>query len=230
MFIAIDGAVKAPGTDKCLSVGCALFPEETGSDFYRVICEPTQSTSQRGETNGLLLALQYAVDKATYGDDVLILTDSEYLFKTIEQDWCRKWRDADWISGTGEPPKNQDLWAKIVVLLDILDAKGIEYSMLWTKGHIFNYPNSKINQAMKSDATGAQLYSNISTMLNVANCLDRAVERFNEARLKHDFPKLPVTLAQEYIIANATVDAIAVYCANILKAHRDALASDDINN
>ena len=80
---------------------------------------------------------------------------------------------------------------------------------------------------MEADATGATLMSSIATMMSVATQRERAVEAFNTVRAEHSYPPLPAEIAAEYILYNTTVDAIAVYCANILKAHADAQSDDN---
>lgn len=225
MIVAIDGAVKAPCTPECLSVGCALFPEN--ETLYKVKCESKGSTSQRGEINGLILALDEAIEQNLEDDVLLILTDSEYLYNTVMGEWVQKWEAAGWISASGAPPKNMDMWKEILTKLSILTSRNVEVTMIWTKGHLYRYPAKQATRCMEADATGATLMSSIATMLSVATQRERAVEAFNIIRAEHSYPPLPVDIAAEYILYNTTVDAIAVYCANILKAHADAQSDDN---
>lgn len=224
MFVAIDGAVKKPGTAECLSVGCALFVDGLTSteNLYKILCEPYGSTSQRGEINGLKLALTEAVNAEMHDDVLIILTDSQYLHDTVMNEWVQKWAAAGWISASGEPPKNVDQWKDIYDLLNKLSDKNVEVTMVWTKGHLYTYPAGQITRCMQHDATGATLMNSINTMLGVATQRDRAVEAFNSYRAEHALPPLPANIAADYILYNCTVDGIAVYCANLLKAHADA--------
>ena len=233
MIVAIDGAVKAPGKPECLSVGCALFPEL--DPLYKVKCEPKGSTSQRGEINGLILALDEALERKVQDDILLIVTDSEYLYNTVMGEWVQKWAAAGWIAANGEEPKNADQWKEILTKLSMLAANNVEVSMLWTKGHLYRYPAGQATRCMQSDASGATLMSSINTMLSVASQRERAVEKFNAVRNEHSYPSLPEELAAEYILYNTTVDAIAVYCANVLvrtmadykEAHTDHVSDDN---
>lgn len=222
MLVAIDGAVKNPGTPDCLSVGCALFIESDSSELFRAVCEGTASTSQRGEINGLISALTEAEAENLTDDSLVILTDSQYLHDTVMYEWVQKWEAAGWISASGEPPKNADLWKKVFELIKKLEDRGVEVVMLWTKGHLYRYPAGQIKRCMQQDATGATLLSSIETMLNVASQRERAVEAFNACRAEHDMPPLPDNLAAEYIVYNCTVDAIATYIANLMKEHADS--------
>ena len=80
---------------------------------------------------------------------------------------------------------------------------------------------------MQQDASGATLMSSITTLMSVASQRERAVENFNACRAEHDLPALPEAITADYIVYNTTVDAIAVYCANLLKAHADAQSDDN---
>lgn len=224
MLVAIDGAVKKPGTAECLSVGCALFVDgiESTDNLYKILCEPYGSTSQRGEINGLKLALIEAVNIDLHDDVLVVLTDSQYLYDTVMGEWVQKWANAGWISASGEPPKNMDQWKEILELLNTLSSRNVEVTMVWTKGHLYRYPAGQITRCMQQDATGATLMASISTMLGVATQRERAVEAFNSYRAEHNLPPLPDSIAADYLVYNCTVDGIAVYCANILKAHADA--------
>ena len=78
MLIAIDGACKRNGEPDCFSTGVAWFITDTSDMFFKAACE-TQSTSQRGELSGLLEALKYATENAAEDEDVIIVTESEYM-------------------------------------------------------------------------------------------------------------------------------------------------------
>lgn len=221
MIVAIDGAVKKPGTPDCLSVGCALFPEASPDSLYAAKVESRDTTSQRGEINGLICALQRAIDDGLTNDDVIIITDSQYLHDTVVYEWITKWKNAGWIAANGEPPKNLDQWKRVDELLTTLDSRFVTVSMQWTKGHLFRYPAGKIAACMKEDYTGATLLSSINTLMSVATAKSTVVKAFNKERSEHGFAFLPDTLAAEYVLYNTTVDAIAVYIANLAQAAKD---------
>lgn len=225
MIVSIDGAVKKPGTEDCLSVGCAFFPELSGTDLYRLKVEPTGSTSQRGEINGLLTALSRVVELREafqYEDDtVVILTDSQYLHDTVTCEWLQKWRAAGWIAANGEEPKNCDQWKVILDLIEKLESYGITVVMQWTKGHIFKYPASKITACLREDTTGTILLSAINSMMSIATARETVVNAFNKERREHGFAELPPSVAAEYVLYNTTTDSIAVYIANLVQAAKN---------
>lgn len=164
MLIATDGACKRNGTPQCSSLGVAWIETEDGQLLYKSKFE-TQSTSQRGEINGLLEALRYAVEHASNEEDIIIITDSEYLYNTVMLDWCFKWRAADWIGGQG-PVKNPDLWKEVCKLLDILNGQMPRVFLQWTKGHLIHYTPGNIKQAMLVDPEGLELYKRVSSVAN----------------------------------------------------------------
>lgn len=225
MIVSIDGAVKKPGTEDCLSVGCAFFPELTGADVYRLKVEPSRSTSQRGEINGLLMALLRTVELKEANqfedDTVVILTDSQYLHDTVTYEWLQKWCAAGWIAANGEEPKNCDQWKAILDLIKKLETYGITVVMQWTKGHIFKYPASKIAACLREDTTGATLMAAISSMMSIATARETVVNAFNKERREHGFAELPPSVAAEYVLYNTTTDGIAVYMANLVQAAKN---------
>lgn len=225
-IVAIDGAVKAPGTAECLSVGCAGF-FSISTDLFKVRCEHRGSTSQRGEINGLILALEEAIKYVDSIEDVIIITDSEYIYNTITYEWVKKWAAANWTSASGEPPKNRDQWEHVLNMLNELESKDVSVYMSWTKGHLFRYPPSKVKMSMNIDQSGSELLSSISTMLNVSTAKDNAIKAFNAARSIHDMSVLVDNIATEHIVYNTFVDAVAVYTANILKAVTDTKSDNN---
>ena len=112
--IAIDGACRRNGSPDCVSAGaCFILIEEAIEQSFISTSYETESTSQRGELCGLLLALENTVNNPT---DTVIVTDSEYIFNTITKEWVARWRSTGWLTAEGTPVKNQDLWDQIWLL------------------------------------------------------------------------------------------------------------------
>lgn len=214
MLIATDGACKRNGQPTCLSVGIAWIQTEDGKFVFKSRYE-TCSTSQRGEINGLLESLQYAVAHAKPDEDVIIITDSEYLYNTVMLEWCFKWQQNNWIGATGERVKNNDLWDIICKLLKLLDGRVF---MQWTKGHLMSYTPGNIKYAMKEDPTGVELFTRISAIANRESEHDRIIKDFIRERNEHDKPIPPPEACLEWVIANVTADCLAAYIVNIMDA------------
>lgn len=212
MFIAIDGACKRNGQPDCSSVGVA-FIEDDEKLFYKAKLE-TQSTNQRGEINGLLLALEYAASREIT-EDVIIVTDSEYLYKTVTLGWSFKWESSNW-QGSAGPVKNVDMWAKANEFLRKINRKEERVFMVWTKGHLIHYTKSNAKAALKYDATGVELFNRILTVANRPADKDRIINDVLRELKEHDFPLVPRDYALEIAAYNTIADCIACVVVDLL--------------
>lgn len=215
MLISIDGACKRNGKPDCISVGVAWIHDEQGNMLFKSAVEQ-QSTSQRGEINGLLEALKYAKQHSHIGEDIIIVTDSEYLYNTVMLEWCFKWRNNGWISASGTTPKNDDMWEQVCQLLDAIGTDRV--FLQWTKGHIVHYTPSHIRQAMVADISGVELYSRILAMASRVCDKPRIIKDFLKERQEHDKMSVPEEIAFEWAVANATADALASYIVTAFDA------------
>lgn len=214
MLCAIDGACKRNGQPTCSSAGVAWIQTEAGELMYKSKFE-TCSTNQRGEINGLLEALKYAVDNTTEEEDIIIITDSEYLYNTVTLDWVTKWKKNNWIGGSG-PVKNADMWQQVYDLLQIINETGEHVFMEWTKGHLISYTPGNINFAMKEDQSGVELFTRITAIANRGSERSRIIKDFNRERHEHDKMVIPDDTALAWVIANTTADCLASYVVKIM--------------
>lgn len=215
ILIAIDGACKRNGKPDCMSVGAAWIQTSEGDLKYRHIFE-TESTSQRGEINGLIAALKYAVEEGIPQGDIIIITDSQYIYNSVMLEWCYKWRDNGWANADGQETKNKDLWAIVCVFLDELNRLGERVFLEWTKGHMVHYTKGNIKKAMLVDANGIELFSRITTMANRPADRQNIINKFNKERNEHGCISVPENVALDWAIANATADGIAFYIVNTI--------------
>lgn len=74
------------------------------------------------------------------GSIVRITTDSTYVIQGITE-WVPKWRRSGWITGTGTPVKNQDLWQELDAL-----CKQHTVSWQWVKGHSTHEDNCRVDK------------------------------------------------------------------------------------
>lgn len=61
--------------------------------------------------------------------DVEVFCDSEYVLKGL-QDWSPGWIAKGYITSTGKPVKNKELWVSLVEL-----SKQVKVKLTWVKGH-----------------------------------------------------------------------------------------------
>lgn len=214
MLIACDGACKRNGQPSCASAGVAWIQTDDGKMLYKSKFE-TCSTSQRGEIYGLLEGLKYAVDNIAAFEDVIIITDSEYLYNTVSLDWCHKWKRNGWYNADGNVTKNADLWEQCCNLLDNLNKDGDRVYMQWTKGHCIHYTPGNTKVAMLFDSSGVELYSRVTTMANRIADRKNIIDRFLKERKEHNQSETPEHIALEWAIANTMADLIATYVVTV---------------
>lgn len=213
MIIAIDGACKRNGDPTCSAVGVAWIETEDGNLLFKAFFE-TGSTNQRGEIYGLIEALLYAVNNIKYREDVIIITDSQYLADAINKDWCFKWRDNGWTNADGQPTKNAQLWDKVCRLIMHLSNNESMIFVEWTKGHLMSYTPGNTKKALLADPTGIELNLRIAAMANIPANKVMIVNKFADERKKHDQFPLPNNVALDWVIRNTVADRLAHYIVN----------------
>jgi ribonuclease HI len=215
MLIAIDGACKRNGTPECMSCGVAWIQTEKGDMLFVANVEATGSTNQRGEINGLLEALKYAVQHAGPDEDIVIITDSEYLHNTVMLEWYIKWHHNNWHGATG-PVKNADLWSEVYDLLFKLNNPVERVFMQWTKGHLIHYTPGNTKKAMVADPSGVELHMRISSIANRESERGRIISDFTRQRLEHDRVEVDKDTALAWVIANTVADCLASFIVKTL--------------
>ena len=148
--IAIDGACRRNGKPDCISSGACfiLIEDEDTEQGFVVSSHETNSTSQRGELQGLLLAMENVVNSPM---DTVIITDSEYLFNTVTKEWVERWKATGWLTAEGNPVKNKDLWEQI---WDAYNMVRDYVTMFHIKGHLLSVGMKKYHDLMYADVTG----------------------------------------------------------------------------
>ena len=114
LIISIDGACRRNGQPSCIASGGVYIQQvDTVGNLMdsttRAVHEK-RSTNQRGEMLALLYALEYI---ATATQEAQVITDSEYLFNAMTKNWVDSWANKGWITASGEPVKNVDIWREI---------------------------------------------------------------------------------------------------------------------
>lgn len=204
--IAIDGACRRNGKPDCISAGsCFILVEDNNGveQCFTISDHETESTSQRGELTGLLLAFEHiAIDNT----ETVVITDSEYLFNTITKRWVDRWMHNQWQTADGSPVKNQDLWTKIWnIYIKIEDY----ITMFHIKGHLLSVGMKKYHDLMYADVTGYSLYQYVYFNKQIkADKLDHALAL---SEMNNGF-RPDASLLQKFAAMNVTVDAVANLC------------------
>ncbi len=98
--------------------GCDLKDRGVGAFAYHAILPsgaPEEhvdgcwgTTNNRMEMRAVLVALQ----RLEIGPPIRVVSDSEYVIKGITQ-WVHGWIENHWITSSGTPVKNRDLWEQL---------------------------------------------------------------------------------------------------------------------
>lgn len=201
--IAIDGACRRNGQPSCISSGACFVvtTDENGtetseaSSFYE-----EQSTSQRGELYGLLLAIDHVKQNPA---PTVIITDSEYLFNTMSKRWVDRWLHNGWTTAQGDPVKNADLWKQIWSLyVDVEDL----LTFFHLKGHLLSVGAKKSNELLYHDTTGYELYEWARDKKEIRDDRRQHAEELSETN--NGFKPDAATL-QQFAAMNLVADAVA---------------------
>jgi ribonuclease HI len=95
-----------------------------------------RTTNNRMELMGAIEALK----AMRYPCAVTLTTDSEYLKKSIELGWARKWKSNNWMR-QGERVPNSDLWIELLGLLDVH-----KVTIVWVRGHTGHPENERCDK------------------------------------------------------------------------------------
>lgn len=76
------------------------------------------TTNNRMELTACIKALE-ALKSSSYAVD--LYSDSAYLVNCINQGWYHKWRRNGWKTSSKQPVENQDLWQRLLELLEKYD-------------------------------------------------------------------------------------------------------------
>lgn len=215
MFISFDGACKGNGTPECMSVGACV----TDALNFEVRVETLESTNQRGELNGAIEALKKA---SIASEDVFIVTDSEFIFNSINKEWCLSWPKKGWLTSMGDPIKNQDQWNQIVDTLELMNMDYI--TMIYVKGHVLPYTKlqaqkdmgiiTKVGTEWVEDHTIipdiAALHAAVSNKfdtLNDGNCA--SIAKAKETMQRINGYSIPDEMFKKCVCLNIVTDLIA---------------------
>src|SRR2546421_732972 len=102
------GAIVLTPDDRVVEIGGAAAP----------------TTNNKMEMTGAIEALARVRDIA---GEVSIYTDSSYLIRGITQ-WIHGWRRNQWLTSTGNPVLNRELWQRLEALVN---ARGKDNPIHW---------------------------------------------------------------------------------------------------
>lgn len=170
-----DGASFNNGKEGCVGGYSGYIPNVGYTMGFEL-----DSSSQRAEILGVLSILNYCKNRHIK-NEIILVTDSGYVHGAITGEWYKSWSYKGWVTSTGEPVKNRDLWEK---MLDITQHVNLIGALL-IKGHIRKFKTESRNE----------------------QAVEEAYEKFIT---KNELPGLDKARFLEYIEGNEFVDNKAV--------------------
>ena len=213
LFIGIDGASRRSGTPDCVSAGGIFIVDydeqlEVQSTRTHSVSEE-YSTSQRGELIALRQALRIVSE--TGRTDVIILTDSEYMFGTLTKRWYVNWINNGWKTSLDGDVKNQDLWNDIIELWIAVNEKE-DITMVHTKGHCVPFGRVTANKKYDEDITGNKLWFAVNQKYTLVKADVRVAERLRHASAlskRNNGFEFDEEIQRRFVTVNMVADQVA---------------------
>lgn len=213
-IIAIDGASRRNGKPDCVSAG-GVFIMDIDEETLKVSATAqlsefeSASTNQRGEMLALLAALRLINEEP---EEAQVITDSEYLFNTMTKSWLHSWQRKGWVTASGSPVKNRDLWEKILSEHNKLVGSGAEVMFYHIKGHLLSVGKVTARQSLREDPTGRKLLEYCTMKYTGTPRCPEADAPVQELSVKNNGFELNSELLQRFVVVNTMADAIATRC------------------
>ncbi len=96
-----------------------------------------ETTNHRMELLGVIEALKLLKEPC----QVVVTTDSQYVFNGIEKGWARNWKKKGWRRAGNEPVANPELWEE---LLNLCDQHKVAFQ--WVRGHDGHPENERCDE------------------------------------------------------------------------------------
>ncbi|GAB4469554.1 MAG: ribonuclease HI [Anaerolineales bacterium] len=106
------------------------------------------TTNNRMELYACIAALETIIAPS----NVLIITDSAYVYRATSQGWLQRWIQNGWRRGDGKTVENQDLWQK---LHHLHQKHTVKY--YWIKGHNATVENERCDRLAVTSAQAPNL-------------------------------------------------------------------------
>lgn len=147
-----DGACRGnPGNG---GYGTILqYQDDTGTIHQKELSAGyLQTTNNRME----LLAVIKGLEMLKTGCEVTVFSDSKYIVDAFRQKWVDSWQKNNWKRGKKEEVKNQDLWKRLLALME-----PHKVSFEWVRGHNGHPENERCDELATAAADGDNLLEDI---------------------------------------------------------------------
>lgn len=106
------------------------------------------TTNNRMEIMAVIAGLESLKTRSA----VEIVTDSQYVKKAFTDRWLAGWQKNGWKTAAKQPVKNQDLWKRLVPLIE-----AHQVTWRWVRGHSGDPENERCDQLARGAASGRNL-------------------------------------------------------------------------
>ena len=143
-LIYSDGATSNNGKENAIGGWAAVILdynnfENRNADTIVVKGFENGTTNQRMELTAALQGLENL--KLSPFDEVILRTDSAYLYNCYKQKWYENWQRNGWKNSKKETVANQDLWEGLIPFFN-----NINISIEKVKGHNGDYWNEIVDK------------------------------------------------------------------------------------
>lgn len=211
LTIAIDGACRRNGKPDCTASGGVFYVRHNsaGADGCGAISAyEYNSTNQRGELLALLKALEFVLQCGE--PDVCVVTDSEYIFNAMTKQWVANWHNKGWVTSSGDPVKNKDIWLEIKMLVDKCEERQLEVLFYHIKGHCISFGTVTANNMLDKDPSGKELLYAVNKKFDTSAPTKQDVFYAAQALSERNNGfMLDDTTFKRFIVMNTMADAIA---------------------
>lgn len=163
----------------------------------------------------LLTAIDYVYDSK---QSAQVITDSEYLFNTMTKNWCGNWANKGWITSTGEPVKNKDIWLQIKHAHDRCLAEGIELIFYHVKGHAIPFGKVTAQRLLAEDSSGMSLYNAVKQKYHKVKDEKDVYGKVAELSEKNNGFVPEGEILERFVVTNVVADAVATMCVEAADA------------
>ena len=219
LVISIDGACRRNGKPNCVSAGGVFIMHYNNAlELTHTALKSNyelESTNQRGEMLALLTAIDYVYDSK---QSAQVITDSEYLFNTMTKNWVGNWANKGWITSTGEPVKNKNIWLQIKHAHDRCVADGIELIFYHVKGHTIPFGKVTAQRLLAQDTSGMALYEAVKQKYHEVKFDKDVLGKVSELSEKNNGFVPTEEIMERFVVTNIIADAVATGCVEAVDA------------
>lgn len=219
LVISIDGACRRNGKPNCVSAGGVFIMHYNNAlELTHTALKSNyelESTNQRGEMLALLTAIDYVYDSK---QSAQVITDSEYLFNTMTKNWCGNWANKGWVTSTGAPVKNKDIWLQIKHAHDRCLAEGIELIFYHVKGHAIPFGKVTAKRLLAEDSSGMALYNAVKQKYQAIKDEKDVYGKVADLSEKNNGFIPDEVILERFVVTNIVADAVATRCVEAADA------------